>query len=276
MGGLLALALASTGCASVPSPVWPGVHGSIGMTHRGVLVGGEELPITGDGFHFLRHNDRHWALPRFADAVERAAAKVEEERPGSSLVLGDFSTRTGGRLLPHFSHRAGRDGDLVFYLTTLDGAPVSDHGFLHVGADGLAWDEAQKRYLRFDIEREWLLVKALLEDPEGRVQWIFIHHDLKALMLRWAEARGEPTEIVWRASQVMLQPNPGGLHDDHIHVRTTCSEEDVEDGCEPFGPVRPWLALPPAPPPADPVDDLVTALLAPIRADAQTVASSHH
>ncbi len=144
-----------------------------------------------------------------------------------------------------------------------------------MGADGLAWDETHHRYVRFDIEREWLLVKALLEDPDARVQWIFIHHNVKALMLRWAEARGEPADLVWRASQVMLEPHPGGLHDDHIHVRTTCSREDVNEGCEPFGPVRPWLALPPRPPPADSVDDLVMALLEPIGADAQTVASSH-
>ena len=39
----------------------------------------------------------------------------------------------------------------------------------------------------------------------------------------------------------MLQPNPGGVHDDHIHVRTTCAPEERVTGCEPIGTRRPWL-----------------------------------
>jgi penicillin-insensitive murein endopeptidase len=241
----VAAAFALTGCARVPSPLWPAFDGSIGMTHRGVLVHGAELPRQGDGYRFLRQNGRHFATRRFARVLERAAAYVDKERPGATLILGDISSSTGGRSLPHFSHRSGRDADLLFYWLTPDGAPVSDHGFLHVEADGLAWDEAGKRFLRLDVEREWLLVRELLSDDEARVQWIFVHDDVKALLLRWAKARGEPTEILWRAGQVMLQPHPGGAHDDHIHVRTACDQDELVEGCQPFGPERPWLSVSP-------------------------------
>ncbi len=260
---LFGVALACSACARAPSPLWPQLDGSIGMTHRGVLAHGEELPATGPGYDFLRDNGRHFATRRFAGVVERAAAAVAKERPGSTLVLGDLSTATGGQLSPHFSHRAGRDADMLFYWVTLDGAPVSDHGFLHAGADGLAWDEQGKRFLRLDVEREWLLVRAMLGDEAARVQWIFIHDNVKALLLEWALARGEPTELVWRASQVMLQPNPGGLHDDHIHVRTACDADELVHGCEPFGPERPWLALPP-PAPAGSDAELVASILSPL------------
>jgi len=240
----LAFAALVGGCARAPSPLWPAFDGSIGMTHRGVLAHGTQLPDEGAGFRFLRENGRHFATARFARVIERAAAYVAKERPGATLVIGDISSKTGGQTLPHFSHRSGRDADLLFYWLTPDGAPVSDHGFLHVEPDGLAWDEQNKRFLRFDVEREWLLVRELLSDDEARVQWIFIHDNVKAILLRWATARGEPTEIVWRASQVMLEPHPGGPHDDHIHVRTTCDEDELVHGCQPFGPERPWLALP--------------------------------
>ena len=224
---------------------------------------GAELPRDGEGFHFLRDNGRRWASHRFALAIARAAAYVEKQRPGATLVIGDISSQTGGQSLPHFSHRSGRDADLLFYWLTPGGAPVSDHGFLHVEPDGLAWDEANKRYLRFDVEREWLLVRELLSDEQARVQWIFIQDNVKAILLAWAQARGEPTEIVWRASQVMLQPHPGGAHDDHIHVRTACDQDELVRGCEPFGPERPWLAL--SAPKADVADtELVAELLAPI------------
>ncbi len=257
------VALAGAGCARAPSPLSPAFDGSIGMTHRGVLVHGAELPREGDGYRFLRDNGRHFATHRFALAIERAAAYVAKERPGATLVVGDISSRTGGATLPHFSHRSGRDADLLFYWLTPDGAPVSDHGFLHVEPDGLAWDEAQKRFLRFDVEREWLLVRELLSDDGARVQWIFIQDNVKAILLAWAKARGEPTELLWRASQVMLQPHPGGAHDDHIHVRTACDAVELVQGCEPFGPERPWLALPP--PRAEVTDqELVAELVAPI------------
>jgi penicillin-insensitive murein endopeptidase len=233
------------------------------MTHRGVLAHGRELPAQGDGFRFLRDNGRHWATHRFARVIEHAAASVDRARPGATLVIGDISTRTGGQLLPHFSHRSGRDADLLFFWLTPEGAPVSDHGFLHVEADGLAWDEDHKRFLRFDVEREWLLVRALLSDDEARVQWIFVNDNVKALLLAWATARGEPTDLMWRATQVMLQPNPGGPHDDHIHVRTSCDAEEVAHGCEPFGPERPWLALPGVPTTTVTDAELVAEILAP-------------
>ncbi len=233
------------------------------MTHRGVLAHGREMGAAGDGYNFLRDNGRHWATPRFARVLARAAASVAKERPGATLVIGDLSQSTGGQLPPHFSHRSGRDADLLYYWLTTEGAPVSEHGFLHAGADGLAWDEANKRFLRIDLEREWLLVRALLTDDEARVQWIFVHDNVKALLLEWAQARGESTDVMWRASQVMLQPNPGGPHDDHIHVRTACDVDEVAHGCEPFGPQRPWLALPAVTPVSD--DVLAAELAAPIR-----------
>ncbi|HEX7602853.1 MAG TPA: penicillin-insensitive murein endopeptidase [Polyangiaceae bacterium] len=241
----LGLVLGTGACAHAPSPLSPSYTGSVGMTHRGVLAGGEELPAQGPGYRFLRDNGRHFATARFAHALQRAAAAVDRERPGSMLVVGDISAKNGGQLLPHFSHRAGRDADLLFFWTTVDGAPVPEHGFLHVGADGLAFDDVGKRFLRFDLEREWLLVRSLLLDPEARVQWFFIHENVKAMLLAWAKARGEPTELLWRAEQIMLQPNPGGPHDDHIHVRTACDAGEIGRGCEPFGPERPWLVVAP-------------------------------
>jgi penicillin-insensitive murein DD-endopeptidase len=168
--------------------------------------------------------------------------------------------------LPHFSHRSGLDADLLFYVTTLDGAPVESPGFLHVGADGIARDESRQRWLRLDVEREWILVKALLEDPEARVQWVFVSDVVSAMLVDWALARGDSTETIRRALQVMREPHPGGVHDDHIHVRTSCSPDETVAGCEPVGPARAWLSddLPPV---IDSDEDLVLALLLPLETE---------
>jgi penicillin-insensitive murein endopeptidase len=229
-----------------------------------VLSEGLQVPADGEGLRWLRGNDRHWGLPRFADAIARAAARVSHDKPGAALTVGDLSTRSGGGpLAPHFSHRSGMDADLLFYVTTLEGAPVESPGFVHVGADGLARDEAHGRWLRFDVEREWLLVRALVEDPQARVQWIFVSDVVQAMLVEWALAAGDPAEVIEHAEAVMAQPNPGGVHDDHIHVRTACSPDETVAGCEPIGPRRSWLAYD-LPPVEDRDEDLALALFRPL------------
>ncbi len=229
------------GCSRTPTPLRPGFEGSIGLPHKGVLVGGTRLD-EGDNLKFLRDNDRRWATARFARALVRAADHVAAARPGGKLVLGDLSAKGGGVLLPHLSHRSGRDADLLLYVTTLEGAPVESPGFVHVREDGLAWDERGKRFLRFDVERQWLFLKALLSDEEATVQFVFASRTIRALLAEWAVARGESYELVYRAITVLVQPQPGGEHDDHFHVRTACTAEEIASGCEFSGPERPWLA----------------------------------
>jgi penicillin-insensitive murein endopeptidase len=261
--------LALAGCASAPSPLVPHWHGSIGTPSHGVLIDGAEIPRDTPGLHWLRDNGRHWAAPRFAAAIERAAARVAQERPGAVLRVGDLSTRTGGGPLPpHFSHRSGMDADLLFYVTTLDGAPVESPGFVHVGADGLARDEARERWLRFDVDREWRLVRALVEDPEARIQWLFVSDVVQAMLVEWALASGDPPETIHRALAMMAQPSPGGVHDDHIHVRSACSPDEEVSGCTPRGPRRPWLAYTLPSPASERDADLAMALAQPIDATA--------
>jgi penicillin-insensitive murein DD-endopeptidase len=261
-------AIAAFACAT-PSSLSPQLGGSMGMTHRGYLWNGEELATRGSGYAFLRDNGRHFALSRFVRAITSAAEEVDRERSPSTLVIGDFSAKQGGPILPHLSHRNGRDADLVLYAQTLDGAKIESPGFIHFGPDGLAFDPKGHRFLRFDVEREWILVRSLIENPEARIQWMFCNHAIEAMLIEWARARGEPDEIVWRAEQLLLEPHPGGAHDDHIHVRTACDSADIVSGCVPFGPERPWLTL--SAPPRLPDDtELARALLEPLATESST------
>jgi penicillin-insensitive murein endopeptidase len=259
------------GCSRTPTPLRPGYEGSVGLPHRGVLIGGVRVEPN-DHLHFLRDNDRRWATPRFAATIARAADRVAKERPGSVLVVGDLSQKGGGALMPHLSHRSGRDADLLLYLTTLEGASVPSPGFIHVREDGLAWDEHGKRFLRFDVERQWLLLKALLEDAEANLQFAFASRTLRSLLVEWATARGESTEIVFRALTVLVQPNPGGEHDDHFHVRTACTDDEIAAGCEPSGPERPWIVR--RTPLTDDTAQLAQSLFEPLDAPTNTAAAT--
>lgn len=265
-GAALCLAVV-VGCARAPSPLAPHLRGSVGFPHRGVLTDAKELPPSGPGYKWLRQDDRHFATERFVRAIARAAETVERERPGSLLAVGDLSVQGGGTLLPHFSHRNGRDADLLLYLTTLDGAPIESPGFIGVGRDGLAIDAKTGRFYRIDLEREWLLVRTLLEDDDARIQWIFVSKPLRTMLLQWGAARGESMDLLARAASVMKQPEGhAGVHDDHIHVRTECAPDETAGGCEHFGPERAWLRRP-EPPNLEPDEELVLALLRPLPGD---------
>ena len=247
------------------------------MPHKGVLTNATELPARGTGYRVLASNGRHFGTPRFVAAVERAAAKVAHERPGSLLTVGDISAKTGGHISSHSSHRSGRDADLLLYMTTLEGVPVTTTSFVHVGNDGLAFDEPNNRFLRLDVEREWLLVKALVEDPEARVQWLFVSTPVEAMLVDWARARGESGDTIIRAMDTLLQPGPPAQsHDDHLHMRIACDPGELAAGCEPTGPVRPWIAAADATAPSDLPStlELVQSLVLPI--DPQLLAGAPH
>jgi penicillin-insensitive murein endopeptidase len=160
-------------------------------------------------------------------------------------LVGDLSARRGGKIPGHHSHRTGRDVDLLYYVMTPSGAPVESPGFIRFASDGLAKLGEEDRYLRLDVERQWLLVRALLLSKEADVQWMFASRDVEALLIDHARARGEDPFLIWRAETMLLQPGDSTPHDDHLHLRIACAPEEELAGCQGGGPRWPWL--PPEP-----------------------------
>lgn len=242
-------ALLSTGCFGTPTPLAPGISGSVGVPHHGVQTNGEELPRAGDGFvRYRLHGRYYWGNPRLISAIERIAAELARRYPDAPpLVLGDLSAEDGGHIPRHNSHRTGRDVDLLWLVTTPSGVPVKNPGFVRMGPDGLAYlTGTDGAYVRLDVDREWALLKAFLQAPEIDVQWMFCSEEVEALLIDYARARQEPPELVWRAENVLLQPGDSLAHDDHIHLRIACSPEEAVAGCAGGGPYWEWLPPMPA------------------------------
>ncbi|MEI9954254.1 MAG: penicillin-insensitive murein endopeptidase [Pseudomonadota bacterium] len=239
---LIAAALAS-GCFNTPTPLAPGLHGTIGVPNRGVLTESEELPLRGPGFVRYRPQSTHYfGRPRLVRALESAAASVQQLAPGGApLSIGDLSAKTGGRIPGHDSHRSGRDVDLLFLVTTPAGASVPSPGFVRFEGDGLARVDGSADYLRIDVDREWLLLRSLLTSAEIGVQFMFVCREVEALLIDRARALGEPDWLVWQAETVMLEPSDSLRHDDHVHLRIACSPEEAVAGCSGGGPRWQWL-----------------------------------
>jgi penicillin-insensitive murein DD-endopeptidase len=242
-----AVACAAYGCFGTPTPLAPGLGGSVGWPHHGVQTGAVELPREGPGFARYRAEGPHyWGQPGLVLAIEDAARHVQQALPGGApLLIGDLSAEHGGKIERHYSHRSGRDVDLLWYVTTLDGAPVQSPSFVQLGTDGLARIPRRPGYVRLDVPREWLLIKSLLTSPHVEVQWLFSSSVVEALVVDYALAKGDDAELVRRAQNVMLEPADSLPHDDHVHLRVACSPQASIQGCEGGGPYWNWLpALP--------------------------------
>lgn len=232
------------GCFGSPTPLAPGVRGSVGLPYQGVLTEAAELPTSGPGFaRYRSYGKRNYGTPTLVHAIERAASEVQRLAPGGApLLVGDLSAQSGGKISGHASHRTGRDVDFLLYVTTLSGVPLPSPGFIHFGSDGLA-SSLTGQYVALDTRREWLLIRSLLADPEVDVHWIFVSREIEALVTNYALSSGESAEVMAKAISVLHQPRDSANHDDHLHVRIGCSHDELAAGCEPGGPAWPWLKL---------------------------------
>lgn len=229
-----------TGCLGlVPMPEAPT---SLGTTSDGWLAEGIPLADEGHGFVRARRGEgTRFGVPRLVAALERAATSVEAEfGAGSPLLIGDIGSRHGGHHLRHRSHRAGRDVDILFFLSDEDGWPIPSHSHAF-SRFGFSDDEEAPGHVYFDDARNWALVRALLTDPEIEVQWIFCSRGIKARLLAWAMQHEPDGDLLVHAAYVLQQPENALPHDDHFHLRIYCSAEERAAGCVDVGPRWPWL-----------------------------------
>ena len=244
--------LASGGCSG-PLAI-DAASASIGVTGDGTVRAPVELPLDGDGYTVpARWRSRHanYGTEALVGVVVRASRAVARALPGGTAAIGDLSRRAGGASVEHKSHQSGRDVDVFFYAVDAAGKPVAPgEAMIRYGVEGqaLRWSPAHGFAppaaavpgVRFDAARTWAFVRALLTDEDAEVQWIFIQHDLGALLLRAATVAGEDPALVARAAFILHEPTDSEPHDDHMHVRLYCDPADRRLGCADRGPARWW------------------------------------
>jgi len=223
------------------------VSTSMGGPNDGRLSGAVPLPLDAPALlsNPRRPNETaYWGTVELVRMLVRAAAVVERELPGGTLTVNDLGFREGGDIPHHGSHTAGRDVDVLFYLLDAPagaprpgiGAPLDPTG---MGTDfGELVDPSDDVDVWLDVPRTWRFVQAILEDEEALVQRIFVVEHLRAILLAHAEAIGAPEAVRVRFADVTCQPSYP--HDDHLHVRLFCTDEDLGAGCADGPPMYPW------------------------------------
>jgi len=229
----------AVGCAEL-GVLGDGGSLSRGRTNRGRLIDPVELPADGDGYTtpplWVTRNYR-FGTDELVDLIIGASRRVAEAHPGPRLSVADLSPLGGGHTRQHSSHQSGRDVDLLFFETDATGAPIETTSMRKFGRRGVSVDDRWVKAppVRFDVARNWELVKTLLTAPEADVQYIFISEPLAQLLLDHARAIGEPDWLVDLARIATMQPGDSSPHDDHMHVRIFCSPTDLEFGCQDRG-----------------------------------------
>lgn len=215
---------------------------SMGGTSSGRLIRAASIPLTGPHHAFFPHiasRGMTYGTDEMVGFIERIAARVAADHPGTRTRLGNISLRTGGRSQWHASHQVGRDVDLAFFVIDERGRPVVLHDYVKMNRRGVSRDGL----LRFDLSRNLSLVLAMLADQDAPVQWVFVARWLEALLLEHAEDEGVDPELRRRMAELMRQPGDSAPHDDHYHVRLFCSLEDRKYGCLNREPWRDWVDM---------------------------------
>ncbi|MBL8911959.1 MAG: penicillin-insensitive murein endopeptidase [Archangium sp.] len=231
MTPLLLLVIAAsdpTFCEEQPTKKSPASHG---RPANGSVDGAVKLTES-DAVRVLpkRHKERclSWGTPRLIGALERAGREVQKSLKASpALGVGNIGRPKGGSLAPYsHSHQAGRDCDLAFYRLDESG-PIAADDLEHFDATLKSPDGR----LRFDVPRNWALVKALLTDEDIDVKWLFVSNELKAELLAHARKVKTDPKLLSLASEVLHQPSDAPPHDDHFHLRIRCSSTERDGDC---------------------------------------------
>jgi len=208
----------------------------------GRLPGGVELELEGEHHTVLtgcRDRGTNFGSPALIELLRDVADRVAEEFPDARLGVCNIAKEGGGRIRWSRSHASGRDADVAFYVRDRDGNPTELPKLLHFGGHLRSLDE--EATYRFDVPRNWLLVRSLLTHPTTQVQWIFISRPLRRALLKRGEELGEDLELMIRAQQVLRQPMDSTPHRDHFHVRVYCPADARIEGCRDKEPFWPWI-----------------------------------
>ena len=218
---------------------------SLRNPNDGALQGGVPLPLVAPGLRFNPRRDpkARYGTVEVVRALLRAGARVDQELGGLPVTINDLSRERGGPIPHHRSHQSGRDVDVLFYQLGPDGEPIASVGAFFdpegLGVDfrDLA-DPNDDISLRFDTDRTWLFLRALIEDEEAQLQQIFVAEHLRSLLLEHARSSNQPSTTVTRFAEMSCQPSYP--HDDHFHFRFFCAPDDIAQGCRDSAPLYPW------------------------------------
>ncbi len=198
---------------SMPAADTAGVYGCSDRFLESAVVL-PDLPL----FYTRAQPSASFGTQEMTDLLVDAGRHLSWVLPAASpFVVGDISSRHGGYLAGHMSHRGGVDADVGIYRK---GAWQATRGFTHLAPSEL------------DVEATWMLISTMLLTKS--VDFILLDREhirrlsayvLSAGLLTKEEAAGtfpaEGTRATWENIGVIRH---APHHQDHLHVRVLCGD----------------------------------------------------
>lgn len=186
----------------------------IGACPEGYLVRGIQLQPAPE-LYTVWFPDRAWGRAEIIEVITRAAEEMAWLLPEADpIIVGDISTRHGGELRGHITHRSGIDIDISVYW---------------LGATTYLGDNPDASPMILDLEANWLLIRSMLDT--GMIERILLDQRNIDRIKRYTIDSGELTPA--EAERIFPDPKSRDRyltgvvhhapdHQEHMHVRTLC------------------------------------------------------
>jgi murein endopeptidase len=207
---------------------------SIGTVTEGFVVNANALPSSSQYFDILpRQKKRNlvYGTDEVIDLIDWTAQQ-HFAQTGQVLWLGNIGKRGGGDIPYSVSHNSGRDFDMAFCYRDQSGKFVVPPDLVSVDSQGVSI-QPPGEYI-FDVECTYSLVKNLFAYEGVQIKFILVSTPLKKRLLAHAKTVSASSSLIEKIDTLLFQPGRSP-HNDHLHVRVYCSEEDVGGGCNNIG-----------------------------------------
>ncbi|MGH1345536.1 MAG: penicillin-insensitive murein endopeptidase [Nannocystales bacterium] len=191
---------------------------SIGGPSSGKLAGGVPM-MDGPGRVMKMIGWKSFATANTVAILDKALRQWAASGHKQPVLVGNMSSRSGGRLAPHSTHQSGRDVDL--------GYPQK----LPAGEE-LNWRVMNSKNL--DAKECWALMQTLVQT--GQIEVIYVDREIQKLLHDYAVSNKLMSKAALK--QWMEYPSPTGSgspviqhvkgHADHMHARFKCQPHETQ------------------------------------------------
>lgn len=191
---------------------------SIGTPSSGALQGGVPM-VDGPGRVMKMIGWKSFGTANTVAVLDRVLRHWAETGHDQPVLVGNMSSRKGGRLAPHSTHQSGRDVDL---------------GYMQVLPSGeeLNWRLMNERNL--DAKDTWALMSMLVQT--GQVEVIYVDREIQQLLHEHAVKNGLMSKTALQRWMEYPAPTGSGSpvmqhvrgHADHMHVRFACQPHEKQ------------------------------------------------
>ncbi len=191
---------------------------SIGGPSSGKLAGGVPM-VDGPGRMMKMIGWKSFATANTVAILDKALRQWAAQGHKQPVLVGNMSSRNGGRLAPHSTHQSGRDVDL--------GYPQK----LPAGEE-LNWRVMNSKNL--DAKECWALMQTLVQT--GQIEVIYVDREIQKLLHDYAVANNPMSKATLK--RWMEYPAPTGSgnpviqhvkgHADHMHARFKCQPHETQ------------------------------------------------